>query len=95
MSYAVEIYNPGSDGLAFDTARLESAARARAAGGVAIRYLGSVALPGDEMVFHLFDAGSRDLVDDLLRGLGLVAERVVEAVTTGSTEQRSPWTREG
>jgi hypothetical protein len=47
------------------------------------------------MVFHLFDAGSRDLVDDLLRGLGLVAERVVEAVTTGSTDQRSPWTREG
>jgi hypothetical protein len=94
MAYAVEIYGSASR-LGPDAIRLESAARDLAATGVPIRYIGSVALPRDEMVFYLFEAGSKDLVDDLLGRLGIVAERIVEAVATSATFGRAEATSEG
>jgi muconolactone delta-isomerase len=95
VTYAVEIYGSGArtiEALADD--RIESAARELDAEGVPIRYLGSMAIPGDEMVFCLFDADSRDLVDELLRRLGVVAERIVEAVASDFTDRGSHDTSE-
>jgi muconolactone delta-isomerase len=90
MTFAVEIYD--SDArirTVLADARIESAARELEGQGRSIRYLGSMAIPGDEMVFCLFAADSQDPVDELLRRLGIVAERIVEAVASDFTDRRT------
>lgn len=49
------------------------------------RHLGSYLVPGDEMAFHLFDAGSAGDVERLAGAAGIETERIVEAIT-GDTE---------
>ena len=84
MSYAVEVYRsfggasrPWSDS---DLAREAAALRNE---GHAVDYLGCVALPGDDTVFYLFEAPSREPVEEVVRRLGLTPERIVDAQATG------------
>ena len=86
MAYAVEIY-AGADGQPVHETEIAAAGAALRAEGRMIDYLGSVAIPGDEMTFWLFDAGSRDVVDELLGRLGVVADRVVEAVASNLSQR--------
>jgi hypothetical protein len=86
MAYAVEIY-AGAIGQPIREAEIAAVGAALRAEGRAIDYLGSVAIPGDEMTFWLFDAGSRDVVDELLGRLGVVADRVVEAVASNLSQR--------
>jgi hypothetical protein len=80
MAYAVEIYAHGSAQVSDE--RLAEAGAAIGTDAQPVRFLGSVALPGDELTFWLFDAPSREVVADLLERLGVVPERIVEAVAS-------------
>jgi hypothetical protein len=77
-TYLIETYVAGGD-----MADLRDRARATAAAmsdeGHVIRDLRSVLVPADETCFHLFDAGSEELVAELARRAELRYERIVEA----------------
>jgi hypothetical protein len=68
-------------------AALEDArGRARRAAelGDGVRYLRTTFLPGDETVLHLFEAPSREAIDQAGRRAALDFERIVEAVDDAS-----------
>ena len=77
-TYLIEAYVAGGD-----IADLQDQARATAAAmrgeGHEVRYLRSVLVRTDETCFHLFEAGSEDVVAELGRRAGLSYERIVEA----------------
>ena len=75
--YLVESYQPDSP------ASLEEARdRARSLGerDAAIRYIRTTFVPGDEIVFHLFEAPSAEALDQAGRIAALSYDRIVEAV---------------
>lgn len=57
----------------------ESAASLRVAGR-AIRYVGALEVPQDEVIFHVFESMTAGAVDEACRTAGLVFERIVETV---------------
>jgi hypothetical protein len=84
VAYAVELYAAPEGGLLADDQLAAAGAQLRAE-GQPIQFLGSVAIPGDEMVFWLFDAPSREVVSELLRRVRVVPERIVEAVASAAS----------
>lgn len=76
MTYLIESYWPPSAGRP-DPDRLARAAEA--SGGSAVRYLGTVTLPGDETVFWLFEAPSIEVLSAAAAEAGMTADRIVEA----------------
>ncbi len=74
--FIVERYWPG---VTEADVRLAAAAL-RAAGGPDIRYLGSILMPGDEVVLFRFDAASARQVAASSERAGLRCDRVVPAV---------------
>jgi hypothetical protein len=83
VSFAVEVYRStaGPAGQAAEN-ELIGAAMALRHEGLSISYLGRVVLPGDEMVFYLFDAESQESIRELLRRVGVRPERIVDAEAT-------------
>lgn len=81
-SYLIEAYGAGSESQLRDA---RDRARHVAEVGVGIRYVRTTFLPGDEVVFHLFEAPSLEALDEAGRRAALRYERIVEAVE-GSTE---------
>jgi hypothetical protein len=83
VSFAVEVYRSGGGpaGQAAENDLIGAAAALRQE-GQPISYLGRVALPGDEMVFYLFDADSQESIRELLRRVGVRPERIVDAEAT-------------
>lgn len=81
-SYLVETYVPGV--LAQDARaagrRARAAARQLSRQGLAVRYVRTTLLPGDETCFHIFEAVSPDAVAEACRLAGLEAPRIVPAV---------------
>lgn len=79
-SYFVESY-------ASDSGVDEARARARLAGdlGPGIRYVRTTFLPGDETIFHMFEAPSLEALRDAGHRAALHYQRIVEAVE-GSTD---------
>ena len=81
-SYVVEVYVPRSRGREASAA----AARARVAAemlsreGMEIRYVRMTFLPDDETCFHLFEAGSAEVVEAVVERAELGRARVVAAV---------------
>jgi len=69
--YLVELYS---------TATPDSAALARLRESRAVRYLHSIAIPGDETCLHLVEAASAEQVAEAFEHVGLEADRIVEAV---------------
>jgi hypothetical protein len=71
-----ECYWPG---VSREAALAADARARRCAGEAGLRYLGSLHVPGDELVLFEFGAGSADEVRDVAARAGLPADRVVEA----------------
>jgi hypothetical protein len=63
-----------------DAARASAASNEPAAGGAAVRYLGSTLIPSDETCFVFFEARSAEEVRGLLERASLPYDRIVEAV---------------
>ncbi len=82
--FLVESYaavSPDAFGEACERARLTAQA------GAGVHYVDTTYLPGDETVFHLFDAPSVEALDKAGRQAGLQFERIVQALTD-VTDQR-------
>jgi len=47
-------------------------------GGAGVRHLRSFYVAGDELAYHLVEAASADVAEELGKSIGLVAERIVE-----------------
>jgi hypothetical protein len=75
-SYQVESYGTGPDAL--DDARRR--ARRAAELGSGVTYVRTTFLPGDETILHLFEAPSREALDEAGRQAALDFQRIVEAV---------------
>jgi hypothetical protein len=83
--YLAECFLPGvqeTDLEALDE-RAEAAVAALTAGGTEVRYLGSLLLRDDEVVFCLF-AGTREAVHEAARQAQVPFERILETAS-------SPW----
>lgn len=76
-SYIIEAFAAGSE-PELDDARVR--ARRAAELGHGIRYVRTTFVPGDEVVFHLFEAPSLEALDEAGRRAALEFERIVEAV---------------
>lgn len=74
-SYVVESYGAGS--VVQDQ---RDRARLAAELGRGVRYVRTTFLPGDETLFHLFEATSSDALQEAARDAALPYERIVEAV---------------
>jgi hypothetical protein len=95
--YLVEVYAEKLN--AGQLAKVSRRARTTAAGltepGGPVHYLGAIAVPGDELCFHLYAGPTVDAVCEAARRAGIAAERIVEAVhlcvdpdLTGSSVKR-------
>ena len=80
-NYLVESYAPRS-GAALDEsiARVRLAAKEIAAESAGLRHVRSTFVPEDEICFHVFEAESAAVIDEVGRRAGLPFERVAEAV---------------
>jgi hypothetical protein len=81
--YLVECFLPGVDRTAVELAadRSRRAASELCAAGTAVRYVGALLVPRDEVVLHLFRAESSAAVRDASHRAALTFERVVDAIT--------------
>lgn len=79
--YLAELYLPraGRSGLRDAAARARSATEAMTREGTPIRYLRAIFLGDDEVCFHLYEAGSSELVREASRRAAIPVERVTEA----------------
>ncbi len=90
QSYLVEAYLPPFQA---DEAR-SAGRRARAAAeelsreGRAVRYVRTTFLPDDEMCFHVFEAASADVVEEVSRRAALGHARIVPAIEASRARRR-------
>ena len=82
-NYLVESYSIASDG-AVERARDRASSLTDERAGV--RYVRTIFLPGDETVFHVFEAPSLEEMHRAARRACLECERIVEAVETERRE---------
>ena len=80
--YLAELYLPkaGAAGLREEAERARSAADQMTREGTPVRYLRALFLGDDETCFHLYEAGSPDLVREASRRAAIPVERVTEAL---------------
>ena len=80
-NFVVERYRPSSDPDSLSTVadRLTAGARQVSLGGVSVRYLDTIFLPGDETCLHLFEADSEADVRAVARQAGIDIDRIVPA----------------
>jgi hypothetical protein len=83
-SYLIEVYVSRSRArdMGDGGSRVRAAAAQLTREEVAIRYVRTTFLPGDETCFHLVEASSSQVVTELCRRLDLGEVRIVEAVET-------------
>lgn len=58
--------------------------------GIEIRLVESSLVPAEDSLFCIFDAPSRNVVEDVVTRSGLPFERLVEVVDVGPARGRSP-----
>ena len=94
-NYLAEFYStgPGSE-LEDAVARVERAAREIAAEGRALRLVRSSYAADDEICFHVFEAESSEVIDEVGRRAGLLFDHVAETTPVGSGESASSFRRE-
>lgn len=80
--FLVEVYTPAAAALSEIEERARSAAVELSRAGTPARYVRSIAVPGDETCFHLFEAASAEIVREATRCAGISPLRIVEAVET-------------
>lgn len=80
--YLVELYltRAGADGLRDAARRARAAAEEMTREGTPIRHLRAIFLGADEICFHLYEAGSAELVLEASRRAAIPVDRLVEAV---------------
>ena len=81
-SYLVEVYLPRSrpQEAGVIGSRARAAAEELSREGTPVRYVRTTFLPDDETCFHLFEAASAEVVEEVSRRAGLGRARVVAAV---------------
>lgn len=86
--FLVETYVAHGDQLEVAEAavRARKVTRSLAAEGIAVRYLRSILVPGDETCFHLFESPSIAAVEEVGRRAQLPFDRISEAVEPASRE---------
>ncbi|MBI2763597.1 MAG: hypothetical protein HYX54_07600 [Chloroflexi bacterium] len=93
-SFVVETYVPQGDQERFaaDVDGIRLAAEAIIVVDGQVHHVRSYLVPGDEMGFHLLEAGSAEAVERVVAKAGIEAERVVEAIgidpVMGQTHRR-------
>jgi hypothetical protein len=89
-TYLVEAYMPRSHAQEARAAgsRASSAADELSREGTAVRYVRTTFLPDDETCFHVFDAHSAAVVEDVSRRAKLGHARVVAAVEVSAPARR-------
>jgi hypothetical protein len=84
-TYAVECYSTDVDRTSVE--RLGVRAREATASlrdrGNAVAYLGALLVPGDEVVFYLFESPSMTAVREASSQAGIAFERVLESIAIG------------
>jgi Nickel responsive protein SCO4226-like len=80
--YLAELYLPktGSESLRQAAVRARFASEAMTREGTPVRYLRAIFLGADEVCFHLYEAGSPELVREASRRAAIPVERVTEAL---------------
>lgn len=80
--YLVEVFQPclHESDVAAISGRARTAAEELTREGIAVGYLRSIFVPGDESCFHLFSGPSLAAVTEAARRAELQPERIVEAV---------------
>ena len=83
--FIVESYPVGlsADQLAAATDRAQDVTAQMRVDGIDVQLLQSILVPAEESLFCLFEAPSRELVEEIVNRAGLPRERVVEAVDIG------------
>lgn len=94
--YLVEVYQNGIHlaDLPHVARRAREAAEHVTGVGSPVRYVGSIAIPNDEMCFHLY-AGSAAAVTEATRRAALSVDRIVEAARVGWGPGGEPTRRKG
>jgi hypothetical protein len=85
--FLVEVYTPRLDeaALANLVARLKVVVEAMSA-QIPVTYVRSIHVPEDETCFHLFEAESAEVVNEVGRRAGLTFDRVAAAVEPVTSE---------
>lgn len=77
----VESYSADARSHIADVAlRIRRAAAEQRAQGAEIGYRGSIAIPIDEVCFHLFDAVDAAMVKEVCARAGISSDRIAEAI---------------
>lgn len=84
--FIVESYPVGLSArqLAAATERAHDVTAQMRVDGIEVQLLQSILVPAEESLFCLFEAPSRELVEEVVSRAGLPRERVVEAVEVGA-----------
>lgn len=84
-TFILECYSPAVDRQAVESAheRASAAVDELRRHGRRIGYVGALLLPADEVVFHLFTAGSARAVHEATLRAGVESERVLEVLPVG------------
>jgi hypothetical protein len=92
MEFMVELYAPAStEGSSARAA--EDAARSLRDEGLAVRYLRSIVIPGDETCFHVFEAPSAEAVREVSRRAAIRFERIVPVIEVEPSASTHPLAR--
>ena len=89
-SYLVEAYVPRSRAAEARAAgrRARAVAEELSRDGTRVRYVRTTFLPDDETCFHLFEAASAELVEEVSLRAGLGRARVVLAIDASGSARR-------
>jgi hypothetical protein len=84
--FMVESYPVGLSAhqLAAATDRAQDVTAQMRVDGIDVQLLQSILVPAEESLFCLFEAPSRELVEEIVNLAGLPRERVVDAVDVGA-----------
>jgi hypothetical protein len=84
-TFLVERYWPGidEDGTWSIVAALEARAREMSANGSAVRHVGSILMPADEVVFSLISAPDEAAIRALNEGANAPLDRIATAILIG------------
>ena len=72
----------------------EEAARSLRDDGLAVRYVRSIVIPGDETCFHVFEAPSAEAVREVARRAAIRFERIVPVFEVQPSRPPSGWRAE-
>ena len=75
-TFLVEAYAPASSELSALSRQAQAAVESES--GASIRHIRSILVPEDEICFHLFEAGSVDIVARAIGNADVRAQRIVE-----------------